>query len=334
MNTNSQMERLGFKKGGYTIQKGDTLSELAVRFDTSVKELLRANRKIKDPDLIFAGAKLNIPEKVVKSEIKERITMPPPVPREEIKVVPQKELKIKPRQRVEIPISIPKEEVKAGEIPEEDLKKLNAVKVNYRRRGQEPADMTDNDEIKSTVINKKLKVVNRTNKEKVRKDKLIPLNMRQLVYDLFGGSDDLTEKDLDQEEFNTLKSLITPEVLQKGRLEYKDYKTTDKPELVYSDVGGGGLTNPIIKSFKNPSYSLKTTLGQSSVYKDADDNIIVEDAYDFNDAEGRFTFDSFINDLKAIKSDPLYFLPRKAAKYFGSKPGEGSKIKINLGKIF
>jgi len=307
MKTDLQMERLGFKKGGYTIKKGDTLSELAVRFDTSVKELLKANKKIKDPDLIFAGAKLNIPEKVVKSEIKERIAMPLP---------------------------IPKKEIKAGEIPEEDLKKLNGVKVNYRQRGQEPADMTDDDEIKSTVINKKLKAVNRTNKEKVKKDKLIPLNMRQLVYDLFGGSNDLTEDDLDTEELETLKSLINPKVLQKGRLEYKDYKTTDKPELVYSDVGGGGLTNPIIKSFKNPAYSLKTTLGQTSVYKDADDNIIVEDAYDFNDAEGRFTFDSFINDLKAIKSDPLYFLPRKAAKYFGSKPGEGSKIKINLGKIF
>jgi len=292
MKTDLQMERLGFKKGGYTIQKGDTLSELAVRFDTSVKELLRANRKIKDPDLIFAGAKLNIPEKVVKST------------------------------------------VKAGEIPEEDLKKLNEIKVTHRRKGQEPADMTDDDEIKSTVINKKLKAVNRNNKEEVRKDKLIPLNMRQLVYDLLGGSDDLTEKDLDTEELETLKSLITPEVLQKGGLEYKDYKTTEKPELVYSDVGGGGLTNPIIKSFKNPAYSLKTTLGQTSVYKDANNNIIVEDAYDFNDAEGRFTFDSFINDLKAIKSDPLYFLPRKAAKYFGSKPGEGSKIKINLGKIF
>jgi len=295
MNTDSQMERLGFKKGGYTIQRGDTLSELAVRFDTSVKELLKANRKIKDPDLIFAGAKLNIPEKVVKST------------------------------------------VKAGEIPEEDLKKLNEVKVNYRRRGQEPADMTDDDEIKSTVINKKLKAVNRTNKEEVRKDKLIPLNMRQFVYDLFGGSDDLTEKDLDTEELETLKSLITPEVLQKGRLEYKDYKTTDKQESVYADVGGsapGVLTNPIVKSFRNPSYSLKTTLGQSSVYKDADDNIIVEDAYDFNDAEGKFTFDSFIKDLKVLTSDPLYFLPRKAATYFGSKPGEGSKIKINLGKIF
>tara|TARA_R100001480_G_scaffold78591_1_gene88301 strand:+ start:361 stop:1239 length:879 start_codon:yes stop_codon:yes gene_type:complete len=292
MKTDLQMERLGFKKGGYTIQKGDTLSELAVRFDTSVKELLKANKKIKDPDLIFAGAKLNIPEKVVKST------------------------------------------VKAGEIPEEDLKKLNEIKVTHRRKGQEPADMTDDDEIKSTVINKKLKAVNRNNKEEVRKDKLIPLNMRQLVYDLLGGSDDLTEKDLDTEELETLKSLITPEVLQKGGLEYKDYKTTEKPELVYSDVGGGGLTNPIIKSFKNPAYSLKTTLGQTSVYKDANNNIIVEDAYDFNDAEGRFTFDSFINDLKAIKSDPLYFLPRKAAKYFGSKPGEGSKIKINLGKIF
>jgi LysM repeat protein len=292
MNTNLQMERLGFRKGGYTIQKGDTLSELAVRFDTSVKELLRANKKIKDPDLIFAGAKLNIPKKIVKST------------------------------------------VKVGEIPQEDLKKLNELKVTYRRRGQEPVDITADDEIKSTVINKKLKAVNRTNKEKFKKDKIIPLNMRQLVYDLFGGSDDLTENDLDQEEFNTLKNLITPEVLQKGKLEYADYKTTDKPELVYSDVGGGGSSNPIIKSFKNPSYSLKTTLGQTSVYKDANDNIIVEDAYDFNDAEGRFTFNSFINDLKAIKSDPLYFLPRKAAKYFGSKPGEGSKIKINLGKIF
>jgi LysM repeat protein len=292
MNTNLQMERLGFRKGGYTIQKGDTLSELAVRFDTSVKELLRANKKIKDPDLIFAGAKLNIPKKIVKST------------------------------------------VKVGEIPQEDLKKLNELKVTYRRRGQEPVDITADDEIKSTVINKKLKAVNRTNKEKFKKDKIIPLNMRQLVYDLFGGSDDLTENDLDQEEFNTLKNLITSEVLQKGKLEYADYKTTDKPELVYSDVGGGGSSNPIIKSFKNPSYSLKTTLGQTSVYKDANDNIIVEDAYDFNDAEGRFTFNSFINDLKAIKSDPLYFLPRKAAKYFGSKPGEGSKIKINLGKIF
>ena len=44
-------------------------------------------------------------------------------------------------------------------------------------------------------------------------------------------------------------------------------------------------------------------------------------------------FDSFLDDLRAIKSDWKYFLPRKTAKYFGSKEGEGSKIMINLGKL-
>ena len=82
MKTDLQMERLGFKKGGYTIKKGDTLSELAVRFDTSVKELLKANKKIKDPDLIFAGAKLNIPEKVVKSTVKAG-----EIPKEDLKKI-------------------------------------------------------------------------------------------------------------------------------------------------------------------------------------------------------------------------------------------------------
>lgn len=289
---NDQMKRLGFNQGGYVIQKGDTLSELALRFNTTVSELLKANKKIKNADLIFAGSTLNLPAQ---------------------------------KQKIDI---------KAGEIPEEDMKKLTELKLNHRRKGQEPANTTDADEIKTTVISRKLGGVNATNKDKIRKDKIIPLNIRQFVYDLFGGSDDLTENDLDTEELESLKKLITPEVLKKQRLEYKDYKTTAKPELVYADVGGaGGIDNPISKSFKNPAYSLKTTLGQASVYKDNNNNIIVEDAYDFNDAEGRITLGSFINDLKAIKSNPLYFLPRKTAKYFGSKPGEGSKIKINLGKI-
>ena len=43
---NDQMKRLGFNQGGYVIQKGDTLSELALRFNTTVSELLKANKKI------------------------------------------------------------------------------------------------------------------------------------------------------------------------------------------------------------------------------------------------------------------------------------------------
>ncbi len=40
---------------------GDTLSEIAQDFHVSQKALLRANPRIEDPDLIFAGQKLVIP---------------------------------------------------------------------------------------------------------------------------------------------------------------------------------------------------------------------------------------------------------------------------------
>lgn len=44
----------------YKIQSGDTLSQLAGRFGTSVDALAKANG-IKNPDLIYAGASLRIP---------------------------------------------------------------------------------------------------------------------------------------------------------------------------------------------------------------------------------------------------------------------------------
>jgi LysM repeat protein len=44
----------------YIVQPGDTLSRIAVRFGTPLKELVKANN-IKDPNLIYAGHTLNIP---------------------------------------------------------------------------------------------------------------------------------------------------------------------------------------------------------------------------------------------------------------------------------
>ena len=44
-----------------TIQKGDTLSALAKKYGTTVSALMAANPNIKDPNLIIAGASLNIP---------------------------------------------------------------------------------------------------------------------------------------------------------------------------------------------------------------------------------------------------------------------------------
>jgi LysM repeat protein len=47
--------------GSYRINSGDTLSGIAQRYHTSVNALMKANPQIKDANLIYAGAKLNIP---------------------------------------------------------------------------------------------------------------------------------------------------------------------------------------------------------------------------------------------------------------------------------
>ena len=45
----------------YTIQSGDTLSEIAAQNNTTVEELMAHNPQINDPNLIYAGHQLNIP---------------------------------------------------------------------------------------------------------------------------------------------------------------------------------------------------------------------------------------------------------------------------------
>lgn len=186
---------------------------------------------------------------------------------------------------------------------------------------------------KAKMVDAVLTNVDEDKPEEIKENRLIPINIRQMMYDIFGGDGDVTEEDLSGNELQALRSIITPEVLRKGKLEYADYGTT-KGNNVYSDVGGGGQgNNPIAKSFSDPAYALKTTLGQAKVFTDKNGNVIIEDRYNFNDADDQVTFDSFLDDLRAIKSDWKYFLPRKTAKYFGSKEGEGSKILINLGKL-
>jgi nucleoid-associated protein YgaU len=48
----------------YTVQPGDTLSAIALRFDTTVDELMRLNPQIADPDLIVSGEVIQLPRGV------------------------------------------------------------------------------------------------------------------------------------------------------------------------------------------------------------------------------------------------------------------------------
>jgi LysM repeat protein len=44
----------------YTVKKGDTLSRIAMKFNTTVDELMKLNPQIKDPNLIYAGQRIRV----------------------------------------------------------------------------------------------------------------------------------------------------------------------------------------------------------------------------------------------------------------------------------
>ena len=47
----------------YTVKKGDTLSQIAEKYRTSLKSILQANKNIKDPNMISIGQSIVIPKK-------------------------------------------------------------------------------------------------------------------------------------------------------------------------------------------------------------------------------------------------------------------------------
>ncbi|NLM83957.1 MAG: SafA/ExsA family spore coat assembly protein [Clostridiales bacterium] len=47
--------------GVYTVQKGDSMWKIAVRYEIGLSELIAANPQIKNPALIYVGQKINIP---------------------------------------------------------------------------------------------------------------------------------------------------------------------------------------------------------------------------------------------------------------------------------
>ncbi|RKD33462.1 SafA/ExsA family spore coat assembly protein [Thermohalobacter berrensis] len=46
----------------YTVKPGDSMWKIAVRYEVGVSELINANPQIKNPNLIYPGQKINIPD--------------------------------------------------------------------------------------------------------------------------------------------------------------------------------------------------------------------------------------------------------------------------------
>ena len=167
----------------------------------------------------------------------------------------------------------------------------------------------------------------------VRSKSLLPLNIRTFVGDLLGQRSPITEEDLSEEEFNSLLKIAErARELGKERIEYADYQTESEGQSQYADVGGGGGNLDFFKKVFDPDYSLKTTLGQARIEEDENGNTIIRDKYNFNNAAGGFDAVKFAKGMKNAGFN-AYAQLRNVATMFGSGPGEGSEVIINLGQL-
>ena len=291
MTIKNDMNRLQYRKGGLLkllLKKGDTLFSIARENELSIAELLESNPQIKNPDEIYAGDNIFIPNKGKAPVAKE------PSKQEGFLSVFRKKAK-------EVARKFKREDIQLPETSEPELRK-----------------------------------------------RILPINMRQLAYDVFGGDDDLTETDLSPDEYNAAREVAINALKRKSNaIAYEDYQTVpegmqsvyDDPS--YADVGGNikGSKGVIRKSFDDPRYALKTTIGQASLTTNDLGETILEDRYNFNEKSWKdrsFSIEgvkTFLGDMKNAFSQPEYGIPRTIGSYLGSGPGEGSKVKINLGKL-
>lgn len=77
---------------------------------------------------------------------------------------------------------------------------------------------------------------------------------------------------------------------------------------------------------------MKTLLGQASITTNDQGETVVIDRYNFNE-ENPDSFKDYAMKAARVASDPIYGSFREAGSIFGSDEGEGSFVRINLGKL-
>ena len=113
--------------------------------------------------------------------------------------------------------------------------------------------------------------------------------------------------------------------------------TRAKSTQALKDLEGG--QGPLEALLSSPAaFSLAGTIGGAGIRKDPETGEYwIEDEYDFNDAANLPEDASFWADAAKEGFIPtpgnLYGQARNLAKYYGSQPGEGSEVRINLGTL-
>ena len=133
-------------------------------------------------------------------------------------------------------------------------------------------------------------------------------------------------------EIKALKSAVkAAEKRNSTSIGYEDYGTGTK----YGDVTYGGAdktkTLDTLSKLGDPSYSMKTFIGEGGITKNEKGETIILDRYNFNDAvDGSLL--QYVKDAQT-RGTSLYGQMRTLGRHYGSGPGEGSPIAINLGRI-
>jgi len=294
MTIKNDMDRLQYRKGGLIkllLKRGDTLFSIARENELSIAELLEINSQIKNPDEIYAGDTVFIPSKGKAPVAKE------PSKQEGFLSMFRKKAK-------EIGTEIKRPKSKK----EIDL-------INFAKESGMPIDK---------------EITNPIKKGKT-KERIIPLFMRQYIYDTFGGNDDITSEDFNSAEYKALQETARASLLAgKKYIDYNAFRSVGASPGDVRTRGEFGFTNPVD--------SVQLTLGQANIDVDDKGDIYVKDQYNWNDAGGKRYKGGLFNEQGLMplteSTSPKNFIYRFARNFktlTGRGEGEGSKVNVYIG---
>jgi hypothetical protein len=162
-------------------------------------------------------------------------------------------------------------------------------KYSTNRADDKAKTAKNNVEKKADIIPvKKPKVEKKTEKKKVEedkislvdrtknfKDKIFRPNVRQYLYDIFGGSGDITEDDYGPEYLDSMRELAQ-NAIDRGStsLDYEDYDIDSFNKGIIENMYGSGVDH-------GKMFDLKTLIGGGNLMVE-DGNLYITDDYDFN----------------------------------------------------